>query len=232
MAIAVLLSLIVTWWAGPSDRAGGNLFGDLRPAWPRPRRLRRVRRRARGHRRAPAAPDAPGHGRDTRHLRRRPAGGGGVAAAGARGSVVPGPGAEPRYHGVRVVGVGPRVFSPCWSGPARMPPWSRRPRISRTPGSTPPGSSTGVAATSPEGSSGTTVRVWAIARRDQPGDSRTVTRRRQCSRPCTTAGPRSTLPPPGEGARSLLPVMSELGWLAIVENTRGQARGQAGRSDR
>jgi hypothetical protein len=29
MAVAGILSLIVTWWAGPFDRAGGNLFGTF-----------------------------------------------------------------------------------------------------------------------------------------------------------------------------------------------------------
>ena len=29
MAVAGILSLVVTWWAGPADRAGGNLFGTF-----------------------------------------------------------------------------------------------------------------------------------------------------------------------------------------------------------
>ncbi len=81
MVTTGLLSLVITWWASPVDRAGiPTSFGQLSRFSPvafgarnRPGQLRRVRLRPRGHRRRAHPPHPARHGRHSRRLCRRPA---------------------------------------------------------------------------------------------------------------------------------------------------------------
>ena len=75
MAVAGLLSLIVTWWASPLDRAQHEPLQHFRRARHRRHRITPLFAFvARRHRRRAHPPDAPGHGHHPGRLRRGPTG--------------------------------------------------------------------------------------------------------------------------------------------------------------
>ena len=89
MAVAGLLSLMVTWWASPLDRAHmDTLVRDLRPTRHRPHRLRRLRLRSRRRLAALAAPAR------FPPWRRRSAASSACSADDLRGAPVPAAGAD------------------------------------------------------------------------------------------------------------------------------------------